>query len=258
VVLLAFLSAVFFTRNARQVAAPGARLSLREALAVVLENRPYTLLLGAKLCLYTALSIVGATQLFAVKYLLERAEAFFGTLSLVAYLVMLLAIPVWTRFANRYGKSTTLIWTLASAYILSHLSWLLATPAEPPALSMLRMGVAGLGLCAVTLCGYAMLPDTIDYDYHSSGRQRGAIMAGIYAFIEKTGFALGPAICGFILQFNGFASGVGVEQSPEAINAVRWCVALGPALMSLLALPLLAAYRRHEPAMRQLTAEVAS
>jgi GPH family glycoside/pentoside/hexuronide:cation symporter len=250
VVLLAFLSAVYFTKRVRTIPVESTMLSVRDALAVVLQNRPYLLLLGVKLCLYTALSVVGATQMFAVKYLLGRSEAFFGTMSLVAYIVVLAAIPVWTRIANQYGKSTALMWSIGP-YALSHLSWLLATPAEPTSISLLRMGVAGIGVCALTLCGYAMLPDTIDYDYRRSGRQRGGIMAGVFAFIEKTGFALGPAICGFILQASGFVSGRDVAQSADAVDAVRWCIAVGPALMSLLVLPLLIAYRRHEPDMRQ-------
>ena len=112
------------------------------------------------------------------------------------------------------------------------------------------MGVAGFGFCALTLCGYAMLPDTIDYDYRSTGRQRGGIMAGVYAFVEKTGFALGPVICGFVLQAMGFVSGRGAVQSEAAVNAVRWSISIGPTLMALLAIPLLIAYRRYEPAMR--------
>lgn len=250
VVLLAFLSAVYFTRGVREIPAETARMSVRDALSVVVQNRPFALLLGVKLCLYTALSIVGATQIFAVTYLLGRTEAFLGTMAAVAYVVVLLAIPLWTKLSNRIGKSTALIWGITTAYAISHLSWLMATPAEPVWISLLRMGVAGFGLCALTLCGYAMLPDTIDYDYRHSGRQRGGIMAGIFAFVEKTGFALGPAICGFILESRGFASGHNAVQSPAAVDAVRWCVALGPALLSLLALPLLFAYRGHERAMR--------
>lgn len=251
VVLLAFMSAVFFTRTVRAAPVQTTLLTVRSALSVVVQNRPYVLLLGAKLCLYTALSVVGATQMFAVKYLLGRSEAFFGTMSLVAYIVMLVAIPAMTRIAKQYGKSTALIWSIATAYAISHISWLLATPAEPASLSLLRMALAGVGVCALTLCGYAMLPDTIDYDYRRSGLQRGGIMAGVYAFIEKTGFALGPAICGFILQYSGFVSGRDAAQSAQAVDAVRWCIALGPAMLSLLALPLLIAYRRYEPEMQQ-------
>jgi len=249
-VLLAFLSAVFFTKRVSETPLETTKLSIRDALAV-LQNRPYVLLLGVKLCLYTAISVVGATQMFAVKYLPGRSEAFFGTMSAVSYVVMLGAIPVWTRLANRYGKATALMWGIGSAYVLSHLSWLLATPAEPAWLSLLRMGVAGFGFCTLTLCGYAMLPDTIDYDYRSTGRQRGGVMAGVYAFSEKTGFALGPAICGFILQSMGFVSGRDAAQSEAAVHAVRWCVSVGPALMASLALPLLIAYRRYEPEMRR-------
>ncbi len=251
VVLLAFLSAVFFTKRVREIPVETAELSMREALAVVVQNRPFLLLLGVKLCLYTALSIVGATQMFAVKYLLGRSEVFFGTMAAVSYVVMLAAIPVWTRIANRYGKSTAMIWGIGTAYAVSHLSWFLAGPLEPVWISLVRMGLAGIGLCTLTLCGYAMLPDTVDYDYRRTGRQRSGIMAGVYAFIEKTGFALGPAICGFMLESAGFVSGRDAAQTEGAVDAVRSIIATGPTIMAFLALPLLIAYRRYEPDMRR-------
>jgi len=120
--------------------------------------------------------------------------------------------------------------------VVANLSWLLATPAEPFGLTLLRGVVLGFLGGATLLMGQAMLPDTMEYDFRLTGLRREGVYAGVYTTIEKFAFAFGPAITGGVLAAMGYvASRDGFAEQPDsAITAVYICAAGLPALTGLI------------------------
>jgi Na+/melibiose symporter-like transporter len=71
-------------------------------------------------------------------------------------------------------------------------------------------------------------------------------MAGLFAGVEKTSFALSPLVTGVLLSSAGFASFTGpkIGQTEEALDAVRLAAGALPAAAVFVALAIAALYRR--------------
>ena len=135
------------------------------------------------------------------------------------------------------------------------MTWLLASPAEPYALTILRGIFLGFLGGATLLMGQAMLPDTMEYDIRRTGMRREGVYAGVYTTIEKFAFALGPAATGAILAGMGYiASSEGfVEQPESAILAVYICAAVLPVVTSILGILCLTQYDLTEQKLKAAT-----
>jgi GPH family glycoside/pentoside/hexuronide:cation symporter len=118
------------------------------------------------------------------------------------------------------------------------LSWLLATPAEPLAVFMLRAALMGAFSCGILVCSQSMIVDTVDYDRRLSGINREGVFSAAFSFIEKSTHAAGPLVVGVVLAAFGFDQSLprGAPQPPSAQDAIMLGMAVLPSLCSLLML----------------------
>jgi Na+/melibiose symporter-like transporter len=103
-----------------------------------------------------------------------------------------------------------------------------------------------------------MLPDTIAADTAASGQRRAGVFTGLWTAGETAGFALGPALVLAVLSAGGFVSSRAdevVSQPSSALGAVLLAFTVVPALLLVLSLPLVRAYRLPEvPAPQEVPA----
>ncbi len=235
------LVAVFTTAGARQ-SASGGHVSLLSSLDV-LRNRNFSMLLLAKLFALFAIACNAAVALlFQVHYTARGADglAIVGTCQ---HLTTIVSIGGWLWLAQRYEKRTLLMWSLAG-YAAVSLSWLAALPGETDAVFIFRGIAIGVFYAGVVLLTLSMLPDVTTDEQRRTGRQVGGAMAGLFAGIEKTAWALAPVAAGFVLSLAGFAGGKspGVAQTAETIRGIAWAATILPAVAFLLAIPFLFGY----------------
>jgi GPH family glycoside/pentoside/hexuronide:cation symporter len=83
-----------------------------------------------------------------------------------------------------------------------------------------------------------MLPDTIEYDELQTGLRRGGIFYGFFVFVQKAVLAFTTYIVGWALQLSGFVSsnGTDVVQPQSALDTIRICVGVLPAIAILVGL----------------------
>ncbi len=208
--------------------------------AAIWTNRPFLLLMAAKIMQLVGLAVGSAILLFFFTAVLGGAAGNVSLWSFIAYSVSIVSTPLWARIAAGREKRGLYI-AGCIGYGLVTLSWLLAGPGEPFALIALRAALVGPCIACLLLMGQAMLPDTIEYDRKRSGFGREGVYAAVYNFVEKGTSAAGPFIVGWILQLVGFQPhpGAGVEQTPEAIRGVYIAMAVIPgALYVISTLPL--------------------
>ena len=248
-----FMAATFFgTAGARFTLRSKVRYPFSEQLRLGLANRPFSMLLGCKFTQLFGLASNTATALFVIRFVMEKENPgvwllWFGIASM---LMQILSIPLWLRVTKLFEKRRTYIFS-SVLFILASLSWLLANPAEPLWFFLLRAAVKGLAAGGLLLMGQSMLPDTIEYDYRSTGLRREGIYSGLYSIVEKAAFAISPAILGVALAYFGFDSKAAV-QTGEAVDGIRHAAALLPALYFALSLPFLFAYRLTESKLRAM------
>jgi GPH family glycoside/pentoside/hexuronide:cation symporter len=243
IVTAAMLTAFAASARARGSAPPAGRQE--NALKVIAGNRPFQMLLAAKVFQLVGLAAMQASVLFLLKQVLGLGEGTIGTYVGATTLATLASMPLWVRLGRRFSKRDLFI-AGCLAYALVKLSWLLAVPGEPMALVMARAIVGGLLTGGILLMGQSILPDAIDWDCRRSGVRREGVYAGAYSFVEKASMALGPLLIGLILAAVGFdpkAAQAGIQQGAAAIEGVFLGAAVLPALLYALSCVPLAFFR---------------
>jgi GPH family glycoside/pentoside/hexuronide:cation symporter len=256
VVLAAMLSAFAASRRTRQVAG-GAQSGGFKRYLVVLQNRPFMLIIAAKVCQLVGLASLTASILFLMKNVLLQPESTVGLYVFAGTVATLSTMPVWVWLNRRISKRNLyIIACLLFACLTS--SWMLAGAHEPLPLILLRGFLSGTFSGGLLLMGQSLLPDAIDADCRKSGVRREGVYAGAYSFVEKASMAFGPLLVGLILQAFHFKPSLGkaVEQPPEALTGIIIGVAVVPALLyALSVIPLLYFRLDPEPAGTPVAAE---
>jgi GPH family glycoside/pentoside/hexuronide:cation symporter len=200
--------------------------------AIVFKNRPFVLIMSAKVMQLIGLASMTASILFLLKSVLGAPD------SAAAYYVggstagMLLTLPLWARLNKRFSKQT-LYMVGCLGYAIMVLTWLLATRGETLMFILLRGFAVGIFTGGLLLMGQSLLPDAIDEDCRRSGVRREGVYAGAYSLIEKAASALGPLIIGIILQIFKFQPSLGrdIDQPADAITGIYFGAAILPALL---------------------------
>jgi glycoside/pentoside/hexuronide:cation symporter, GPH family len=241
VVVLAAMLMAFVAASRAHAAPMGSPEAGLRRFAAVLQNKPFMLLIGAKVLQLVGLASLTASLLFFVKHVLRADESLITVYILASTVATIIAMPVWVAAGRRASKRSLYIAGCLGFAALT-LSWLLAGPGEPMSLVVLRGLLAGVFSGGLLLMGQSILPDTIDYDCRRSGTRREGLYAGAYSFVEKASMAFGPLLVGLILQAFNFrpSTGPGVAQPAEALTGIYIGAALLPAaLYALSVVPLL-------------------
>ncbi len=231
VVIAAMLSTFAAARRTRQVTG-GAQAGGFKRYQVVLQNRPFMLIIAAKVCQLVGLASLTASILFLMKNVLLQPESTVGLYVTAATIATISTMPVWVWLGKRFSKRNLY---MAACLLFACLtsSWLLAGANEPLPLILLRGFCSGTFSGGLLLMGHSLLPDAIDADCKRSGIRREGVYAGAYSFVEKASMAFGPLLIGLILQAFHFKPSLGkaVAQPAEALTGIYIGVAIVPALL---------------------------
>jgi GPH family glycoside/pentoside/hexuronide:cation symporter len=260
IALAAMLACVAGTRGARATQRSVATVPIAEQLRVAFGNRPFLQLIAAKLLLLLAMSSLTSTMFYFATHVLQRGLAAVSNFGIAQTLGMIGLLPAWVRLAKRFEKHHLFMWSCGSNSLLLA-SWMLATPAEPMAILLLRSFLIGATSGGALLMGQSLLPDTMEYDYRRSGLRREGAFAGVYSLVEKAGFAIGPLVVGSLLSLAGYAgahggSAANAPMSADQATAVYIGVAILPAAATLLAVLVLRGYWLTEKSLKAMTPPV--
>lgn len=220
--VVAFLS----TANAPVVDFKPQKMSFREQLRTLRQNRPLALLSGAYLLANIADAAFAGMLIYFITVVAKQSPAIMGVLYPLGAITSVLATPAWAWLAKRFGKREACL----AAYAGLGLCWmtLIVLPAEHYWLLYPFMVVFGFFNAGEQLLPNAMVPDTVEYDELNSGLRREGTIYGAWVFVQQTGMALGSFAVGVMLSLIGFK---GVElANAEVANGVRYSLALLPAV----------------------------
>ncbi|WP_416907970.1 MAG: MFS transporter [Polymorphobacter sp.] len=208
---------------------------------VVLQNKPFMMIIIAKIFQLIGIASLTASVLFLFKSVLgapDSAPAFYVAGSSAA---TVLTMPLWVKLGQRFSKQA-LYGAACLGWAAITLTWLLASRGEPMTLIVARGIAGGVFTGGLLLMGQSLLPDAIDEDCRKSGVRREGVYAGAYSFIEKLASATGPLIVGSLLQVFHFQPKLprGMDQPADAITGIFFGAAvLPPLLFALSVIPLL-------------------
>ena len=208
---------------------------LNAQLAIMWRNRPFMLLLGAKVFQFLSFASLAST---GILYLLNVVGiGYQGQIiwSVTQNIVMALSMPLWVRFGRKLGKRVAYLIGVGF-YCMAALSWLPAD-ASITTMGVIARGVfAGFGSGAIILMSISMLADTMAYDRAVAKEGREGLLSSTIAVIEKVAFALGVAVLGMVLGAFGYVPSVDgqlVEQPESALLALKLGFSVLPALLFL-------------------------
>lgn len=194
----------------------------RQQLASAARNRPFVILQGAKLMLLSAAGLHTASAAFFVQRRLEMSDAWLGTIYATLTVGTVVAQPLWLMLARRFGKRQTfMIGGLFTA--LTWLSWMPFGPGTPGWVIVAIGLTAGLGNGGIVMISQSMLPDTMEYQYRTTGQRIEGSFAGLYIMVEKLGQAIGASLTGIILGIFGYVqarAGTTVVQPESAVLGI--------------------------------------
>ncbi|MEI6198221.1 MAG: MFS transporter, partial [Verrucomicrobiota bacterium] len=112
------------------------------------------------------------------------------------------------------------------------------------------------GQTALWIALPAMGIDAIDCDEVQTGQRREGMYSAAFNWWMKCGMAVGFGLTGPILEWTGFLSSLGNNQSPEAIFRLRLIFAIVPAAALLSSLLLLRHYQLSPARMKEIRQEL--
>ena len=212
--------------------APAPATSLPATFLKVVRNTPYLIILATYVLHVVAITIVSASAIYYFKYILA-AESMTTPSLLILILTAMLAIPVSVLIARRVGKTPV----YAGGLLIMAVGLMILFGfghVKPVGFTMFMVFVMGIGLGFTYAMPYAIVPDTIEYDYLKTGERREGAYYGFWTWGFKLGQALAAQIMGWVLSAMGYVANV-VPQSETAALGIRLFLGPIPAAFCILA-----------------------
>ena len=237
VIALSCLVAFFSVSEQAPASAPNntePALHFGTNLRLLAENKPFMILLSAKLMQLFSFALNIGIQIFFFTQVLGLSFSAFGLIAVWGGVATILAVQPWTLISKSIGKRNAYMWA-AGGLAIVNLTWLLAAAGEPIWVTTLRFICLGLFGSGQILMGLSVLTDTIEYDRRRTGLRREGFLSGVYTSAEKFAFAFAPAMSGLYLSAAGYVPGLGSggDQPASAITAIYVLLAVIPAILNV-------------------------
>ncbi|PNU06843.1 MFS transporter [Novosphingobium guangzhouense] len=202
-------------------------------MRAIARNRPFMMLLGAKVFQFLSFASVASTMLLYMLNVVGVGYTGQIVMAVTQNVVTALAMPLWVWSGKTIGKRRTYLCGVV-IFCLTTLSWLLADDTITTVGIMVRAVGGGLGSGAIILMSISMLGDTQAYDRVLTGEAREGLLSSAIAVVEKVSFALGVAVLGVFLHALGYVPTTGgaiVKQPESAMLALKVGFAVIPSIM---------------------------
>ncbi len=237
IIFTAMIACFFGTAGARQLHATKTELHPDVGqMKLLLRNRPFVMLAGAKIFQFLAFASTATTTLLFMLNVLGIGYTGQMLFAISANIVVALSMPLWLWLERRFGKRNAYLFGIAVMSLVS-LSWLLVEKGSVTDAQVIVRGIiSGFGSGGMILLSISMLGDTMAYDRELTGQGREGLLSSVIAMIEKIAFAAGVAIVGFYLKTAHYIptrNGALVEQPQSAVSALYICYAVLPVALFL-------------------------
>lgn len=228
--------------------------SLRDSLRAARKNRPFIFAMGIFLFTWTAMSII-ENQLF---YFLEYRMGLEAEAPLVAgtvFIAAILVLPLWATISKRTDKR--------KAYIVGMLflsAVMISLIFIPPTLGLwviiILAALAGVGVSAVHVLPWAMIPDAVEVDELDTGERHEGMFYALVTLFRKIAASIAIPLALLLMDRSGFVSNAS-QQTPEAINTIRFLMGPLPSIFLLAGIAFALAYPLSRDRHAEIRAKIA-
>jgi GPH family glycoside/pentoside/hexuronide:cation symporter len=229
---------VFFGTEEREDHVELEQPNLRESIRAARKNTPFLYSLGLFLAAWIAITVVQATLLFYIKYWLRR-ESQSDLIMAAIFVTAMVALPLWLWISKRWSKR----W----AYIVGVAFWavvqivlVMVGPSTPlPAIVFLCV-LAGIGVSAVHVLPWAIIPDAVEWDELRTGERHEGMFYSLTTLAHKVAASVAIPLALLVLEVTGYVPNA-AQQPAQALLGLR--LVIGPIPAFLLCLGIFIALR---------------
>jgi len=205
--------------------------TIKESFKAVVGNRPFFFAVGVFLFTNTAFSIIQSILLFFLKYhmgLEAQSDLIMGTVFIAA----LLSLPFWVWASKHWDKRIAYIIGMVffSAVMIT---MTMAAPGWPIAVIYLLAGLAGIGVGAMDVLPWSIIPDAIEYDEAKTGKRHEGTFYSMVTLVGKIDGSIAVPLMLLAMGASGYVANAAV-QTPSAIMTIRLMTGLVPSIFLIL------------------------
>ena len=149
------------------------------------------------------------------------------------FALSILSFPLWGWLGTRWGKARGLLAGIGIYCVFLALVPFMPREGVTPVFVVACL-FAGLGVSAINLFPWAMLPDAVDMDAATHGHPREGLVYAVFAFTQKTAGSIAVFWNAIMLAVFDHRAGQAV-QSEETLAAFVWMTGPVPLLVLLVA-----------------------
>jgi GPH family glycoside/pentoside/hexuronide:cation symporter len=222
--LFGFVSAlplflVFFgTRERPEFMNKEQTVGLKDSIKMTWQNKPFIFGLIMFLFNGVTMSIIQVILLYYVKYVVLR-ETQSDMIMATIFVVAIIALPLWEWISRRLNKRWAYISGIAFlAVVLLILSSL--TPQTGMVFIMVLCVLAGIGVSAMHVMPWAIIPDAIEYGEWKTGERQEGMFYSLITLAQKVASSIAIPLALLILQASGYIAN-STTQPASAIFGIR-------------------------------------
>jgi len=207
--------------------------SLKESFTVILDNKPFLMILGG-LAVLMAGAIIGASLHIIVMEKYFDARNLFPIILGSESIAGMVSIPIWLMLARRIGKHRAM-----AIGVLWMAAWSAPIPLLKPDDDLIYAAcivIRGFGGGALAVLIGAMIADVVDIDTLKTGQARNGLYFAMVGMLGKIGIAFGALIGTTLPTLFGFQT-ANVVNTPEALFGLLVTYAWVPMVILTLSAP---------------------
>ena len=219
---LPLLITFFGTReNAEYASQP--EPGLREQFRAVRGNRPFWFAAGIFLFTWTAVEIIQNMLLLFLKYRM-RLEAESDIVAGAVFITAIVVLPFWVWASQRTDKRAAYIYGMFF-FIAVMVTLGFLSPSLGFNVVIALACFAGVGVSAVHVLTWAMIPDAVEVDELQSGARHEGMFYALVTLFRKVASSISIPMTALVLGWSGYVSN-SAQQPESAVWAIR--ILIGP------------------------------
>jgi len=218
----------------------------------VFKNKPYILILLTHAVQVTAITVFSGIVAYNFKYI-HGAESKTTIGLLILLVTAMLFIPINVLISKKIGKKLSYGTGLLIIAFMTMLLFFFGHTKDVT-FTFIMLFLCGIGLGFIYATPWAIVPDTIEYDYLKTGERKEGAYYGIWTFITKLGQALAIGITGWVLSLSGYVPDV--VQTDTAVFGIRLLVGPIPSAIFIIAAVILYFYPINEEKYKEILKQI--
>jgi GPH family glycoside/pentoside/hexuronide:cation symporter len=246
---------VFFGTKERSEYLAQEQPGIKETIRAVVGNRPFFFAVGVFLFTNTAFSIIQSILLYFLKYQMNleaQGDYIFGTVFILA----LFSLPFWVWASKHWDKRIAYVIGMVFFSIVM-IVMTFATPGWNPAIIYILAGLAGIGVGAMDVLPWSIIPDAIEWDELKTGKRHEGAFYSMVTLVGKIDGSVAVPLMLLVMGWSGFVPNAAV-QTPSAILAIRIMTGPAPAVFLVLGILFALAYPLTRERHAELRIEIAA